>query len=388
MSAEATGQPRRESKLDGEREPRLDGVRGIAVIMVMQLHILAVGFVDERLSWLRAVSNFGWTGVDLFFVLSGFLITGILVRSRENPEHYFRNFYMRRSLRIFPLYYAYLLLYFVLVIKLNLIKFDQSRIAQASEEMPWLWIYGTGLLIAKNGEFLVASINHLWTLAIEEHFYFIWPAIIYFCSPRVVLKICTGGILAVLALRLVLQAFDISPIVLHVLTPTRMDSFMAGGLAAIILKEPYFSYERIYFFSLRCAIACFAVIFAAAIWKGGWLWGDAFTQSLGYTLLSCGFATAIVATLLAPSDSLAARICSARWLRFFGHYGYALYVVHVPINIMVARLLPQARLAEKLASFTLGLVTHAAIVTVLSVAVALASWHLLEKHFLRLKSRF
>src|SRR5262245_4715813 len=139
-----------------------------------------------------AFFGWGWVGVDLFFVLSGFLITGILFDAKEK-ERYFRNFYVRRALRIFPLYYAVLALTLLVVPWLtpNLAPdFQPATSAQA-----WLWLYAANVLQAYEGSWCLGPLNHFWSLAIEEHFYLAWPAVIYLASRRMAMRLC-GGLFA------------------------------------------------------------------------------------------------------------------------------------------------------------------------------------------------
>ena len=122
--------------------------------------------------------------MDLFFVLSGFLITGILFQAK-GLDHYFRNFYARRALRIFPLYYFFLILYYLFVVKFQVVRFGADKMAIAGQDLHWAWFYATTPLeIAWRGSFVTASLNQFWTLSVEEHFYFIWPLLVYCLSRR------------------------------------------------------------------------------------------------------------------------------------------------------------------------------------------------------------
>ena len=141
----------------------------------------------------------GWIGVDLFFVLSGFLITGILYDAKGGP-HYFRNFYMRRSLRIFPLYYAFLILIFAVMPLLRASGADHVG------KQVWMWTYLSNVLFARVGwEGMPAHTTHLWSLAIEEQFYLLWPLLVWLASRRRLIQLCVGSIAVAFATRLVLH---------------------------------------------------------------------------------------------------------------------------------------------------------------------------------------
>ena len=158
--------------------PALDGVRGLAVLMVMTFHFF------QRDDWrhipigraLTSISHIGQTGVDLFFVLSGFLITGILLDAKGSP-HYFRTFYVRRVLRIFPLQYVALAFFFFvlpLIANVPWVPFGDQL---------WGWLYAINLHTTFSSTEARLP-GHFWSLAVEEHFYFIWPAVVLMCSRR------------------------------------------------------------------------------------------------------------------------------------------------------------------------------------------------------------
>ena len=148
-----------------ERIPELDGLRGLAVLMVMAYHAFAYEMVREQWGGLaRAlvwVTNLGWLGVDLFFVLSGFLITGVLLRTRQDAR-YLSNFYWRRALRILPLYF-----FVLLVIGLFYAHAGQFVLLSALFLVNWASLFGVPLIYGP-----------LWSLAVEEHFYLFWPWVV------------------------------------------------------------------------------------------------------------------------------------------------------------------------------------------------------------------
>jgi len=224
-------------KGDQRQIPGLDGVRGLAVLLVIAYHYRLALRSEDVFSkiWIHG-SSLGWCGVDIFFVLSGFLITGILLDMKGTP-HYFRNFYARRTLRIFPLYFGVLAVVYLL---LPLI----ARARLAPDYWPfhhwqmWQWTYLTNFGMAIHGPPAAMtsqiSLGHFWTLSVEEHFYLFWPAIVFALSPRQLKAACIflGG--AALILRCVLAFGHLN---LIGLTPFRLDTLCLGGLLAIYARE-------------------------------------------------------------------------------------------------------------------------------------------------------
>jgi len=193
---------------------------------------------------MRGISFFDFTvstllhlgGVGLFFVLSGYLITGILMDSKGG-DGYFRSFYARRMLRIFPLYYAVLVLALVI-----LPQFAHAKAANfgriAGDEWSY-WVFLQNFTIAAAGRFRHAILDVTWTLAIEEQFYLLWPLVVFLFSRRTLLWISGALVLMALVVRLVLVlGYDVNPIAIFVLTPTRMDTLAAGAWLALWARGP------------------------------------------------------------------------------------------------------------------------------------------------------
>src|SRR5262249_4475877 len=201
----------------------LDGLRGLAIALVVFYH--TTNYAMARSAFDRALTvlpSLGWSGVDLFFVLSGFLITGILLRARQSPT-YFRSFYARRVLRIFPLYYAVLVLLLLIVPRIGVLSpFDGFWNAGASRQGFWYWLYLSNLKVALAGAWQHRVLDITWSLAIEEHFYLLWPLAVRRCSERTLLAICAVTALGALALRVALLATSVSPIAVYVLAPCRL----------------------------------------------------------------------------------------------------------------------------------------------------------------------
>ena len=170
----------------GQHIAALDGIRGTAILLVVIHHLArSVEFEFNLIHPLLRGAAFGWIGVDLFFVLSGFLITGILYDSKASGG-YFKNFHMRRVLRIFPLYYGALLL----VLLLRAI-WPEAGI-YGSESQAWVWVYLTNVVIARKGLGVFGLVDHFWYLAVEQHFYLVWPLAVFLLNRRWLMQLAGG----------------------------------------------------------------------------------------------------------------------------------------------------------------------------------------------------
>ena len=173
--------------------PALDGLRGIAIILVMLHHFTNYRPTSGIDGLIGSVVFFLWTGVDLFFVLSGFLITGILLDSRGS-ERYFTTFYARRTLRIFPLYYLVLFVAFVVLPQFPAVNAVLTGQVDLPPQWPY-WLYLENFSIAARG-WVHGWVDVGWSLAIEEQFYLVWPLVIWLCPPRLLALLCAAIIVA------------------------------------------------------------------------------------------------------------------------------------------------------------------------------------------------
>jgi len=387
VSLESNGPVPRASDGGQQRDshvPALDGLRGLAIIMVLFVHF--VGDAQPYTAFERVLmkaSNYGMWGVDLFFVLSGYLITGILYDSKGSA-HYFRNFYMRRVLRIFPLYYGVLfLLFFVLPLFPSLVP---TGLAESSRHQGWVWSYGVNLFIAQRGEWALPYISHFWSLAVEEHFYLLWPVIVLAASRESLLRICAGCALFSLALRIVLSLAGMNEISTQVLTPCRFDALCTGGFLAVAsrsgARDTLIRAARPAVRVLASAILALSALTATTQWLPGP------SHALRSFLIALFFGALLLACVQAEPDSFIGRFFNHPAMRFFGKYSYGIYVFHGVIAYFLVDKRVEDELAKPLGSHLLAVLLQAAAGVGLSVLVSVLSYEWFEKRFLRLKRWF
>lgn len=372
------------------RFPALDGIRGVAVLAVMCYHFTE-GYPRRYIEAnslhgvLAQFLNVSWAGVDLFFVLSGFLITGILIDSKGAPN-YFRNFYMRRVLRIMPLYYGLLIVLFVIAPHLH--TFDRAVRTHLWEQV-WLWFYAANFyqVVATHSLMKTFHVQHLWSLAVEEQFYLMWPFVIFRTRAKTAAKISVFCIFAALILRIVLWEGHVSAETIWNLTFCRMDGLAVGALCAFLVRR---SASRRYLFagarvtSLVAAAGLLGILW----WRRTWYWDDPIMETFGIWLLSIGFGGVLLLSLDAPGTNTVRWIFRRRTLMLFGFYSYAIYVFHYPLILLDERLFPISSLSAHLHSLTLAVGVYTLASTAISFTAAWLSWHLYEKHFIKLKVRF
>jgi peptidoglycan/LPS O-acetylase OafA/YrhL len=387
--------PANQGQQGHERLPALDGLRGIAILLVMLLHFggseKLPGLKKLDLSWVEQaylkVVDAGACGVDLFFVLSGFLITGILFSTKDSSR-YFRNFYLRRTLRIFPLYYGILITLFFLLPRLPL--GNLSAVHQMADRQAGLWFYCANVMIAWE-ETTVYNIDwlqfsHFWSLAVEEHFYLIWPAIVFALNRKTLMKVCGGCILFALVLRLILSGSGHGWSA-YVLTPCRIDGLALGSWLALAARGPH-GMSRLRPWAWIVTPLAFILVLALSFAKAkapaaSWAIG-----SLSSTLYAFFFGGFIVFAVTSSTSSLIYGLFSMRSLTFLGQYSYGLYVFHYLLRPVFKEIIPIDALITWSGSSFLGLLLFAALAILLSIIPAWLSWHLFEKHFLKLKRYF
>jgi peptidoglycan/LPS O-acetylase OafA/YrhL len=364
--------------------PPLDGLRGIAIILVMLHHFTYYRPASGIEAHVAGVLYFGWAGVDLFFVLSGFLITGILLDTRGSPR-YFTTFYARRTLRIFPLYYLVLFLGLVVLPKFPAAHTVVAGPIELPPQWPY-WLYLTNISIAQRG-WVHGWLDVAWSLAIEEHFYLVWPLVIWLCPPRLVALLCAVILVAEPAARIYARGIDYPALWIYVLTWYRVDGLALGALLALAQRRGLFpALDR----SVPIVvIAGVAGIIACTILGGHTWWWNRRMQQYGYSLIAITAGAMLVSAISRPADSLWPRMLSAGWLRAFGKYSYSLYLIHLPVMRAVREYVFNPLQVE-----TIGIgpwseqVLFYGAATAPAFALAWLSWRFFEAPILRLKARF
>ena len=360
------------------RLPTLDGLRAIAILLVvphnLNLMVTSGGIAHVFIAALYR----GWIGVELFFVLSGFLITGILLDARDAPDYY-RSFFVRRVLRIFPLYYATLVVLFVLLPALGLLpaSFKRDPMVELS-----LWAYFSNWY----GAFHQGpdAVSHFWSLAVEEQFYLLWPFVIHRRSAEWVMRLCFAIAAAALALRVAVLLTGTPGI--YTFLVTRMDALALGGAVAAAFRVPSAASWTLDHRRFLIAASVLSLL-AGAVISRGYYFTDPMTLTLGLSFLAIAFALLVAAGVVADRLGAAGWLGALRWsfLRRVAKYSYAMYVLSVPLHFLVGKPALSA-LGLDPGSVVVGF-TYIVVGTALSFLAAAASFHLFEVHFLNLKDR-
>ncbi len=352
--------------------PTLDGLRAIAILLVLYNHVpQLMGHDDGTDGVFWWGSRGAWLGVDLFFVLSGFLITNILLQAKGKP-HALRRFWVRRALRIFPLAYAYLLVLLVLAVAVpgfGALRDKASFIGAAT--------YTLNFHIAAEG-WNDAAFAILWSLCVEEHFYFVWPLVALFARRAVVVV----ALIAVLIVTPVLRAHfaaSVGSVGVYVMTMFRWDTLAWGALLAIAWNSRWrTSMQRIARVLLLPAIVVVGAIVLlpiSAVDAGVTPW----FETVGFSLIAGSFAVCCVCAL--DARSWMRTVLSHPWLVWMGRVSYGLYIWHVVIAAVLVKVLDGLHVQ-------LPLHVSALLWLALLLPFAALSYRCYEAPMLRLKQRF
>ncbi len=359
--------------------PALDGLRGFAVLAVFFYHY--GGGKHSRHAFVRGIGflcSAGWTGVTLFFLLSGFLITGLLWDSK-GERGWFRKFYIRRALRILPLYYGTLLV--ILLWPL----FDHRCSFRSTATVVWIHALYLQNLPHYNWTFKQIPIpfwvEHYWTLAVEEQFYLVWPLLLFFLKTRrqamgLCLFVCLGSV----AFDYLNEMSSYPPALWHSLQSHAGELAFGGGLALAFRGEHWPEVKR----AAQVLGVLGGVVFLVGMYRIG---SPAelffFDATWGLTSITLCFG-GLLSSMIEPG--LLERVGSAGWLRWVGKISFGLYIFHLlPVHgydLLCGWLTGRT---DGTAVFD---VTRLVVAGALTVALAWMSFQYYERRFLRLKARF
>jgi len=374
-----TGKDQKLSQLFRGHIPELDGLRACGITMVIVAHMWPRGGYPHRVYDLLSLS---WIWMDCFFVLSGFLIAGILLDSRSRPDYY-RSFYTRRALRILPVYY-------LLITVLTCATFFHGT-GYLYSGIPtlykwgsswWYFVYLGNVPTAVTGRFPAAargSFNPLWSLQIEEQFYLLFPLLVHRLKLQTLVRTLLGLACFSLLLRIVLYwLFPANGVVQYVSLPCRMEGFALGALIAIRFRMGPWQLSKRNLALMATALITLTCLCGA--WSG-YEPGTPFNRTIGFLIspIACSFVVLCLIRFRGSRVTAALRLSPMQHL---AKISYAAYLFHLPVG---AFLVPfSAALGMRALGYGyLKVVT----VFVLTVILASLSWRFFESPLARLKDR-
>jgi peptidoglycan/LPS O-acetylase OafA/YrhL len=365
------------ARVEHSRVPELDGVRAIAIWMVLVGHIFYGWAVSVRAFAhvpviLLQIVGHGWLGVDLFFVLSGFLITGILLDSRHK-SHYFRNFYARRFLRIMPLYFAVVIAFAIF--------YSHTR----------EYFLLSTLFAANLANLFGVTVPHgpgiLWSLAVEEHFYLLWPLLVYWLDRRK-LTILAIFIIVVTPIARGLAVAHGMPIdaAIYVYSWFRFDGLALGALLAIWVRSP--KPIRVNSYRLTAVFVGLSVLITIIGAPFGLMQRGAIGTALRFNQAQFVFAAFLLAALILQGTRLTAFLRTP-FARLSGSLSYCIYLIHLALGDGYQAVVHRFNLHPSVLFGDFGeVIVRGAVVILASFGLAMLSKKYLEEPVLRLKRYF
>lgn len=361
------------------REQVLDGTRGMAIVLVLIWHCFFLTPNSIAAELYNRFAGLGWLGVDLFFVLSGFLITRILIAERQRPDYYSR-FYLRRVLRIFPAYYFTLMMVYLLVPLI----YPPIRDAQVLYQWPWFLLHAQNWGMAtQHAAYDWPGIHHFWSLAIEEQFYLVWPLLVAMTPPERLRRVCIVLIIGSIATKLVLVGARASWSAVYVTTTARLEGLAYGAFIAALTPATVLFWRRWITCLGGLGLAGLALVAAA---------GASMTSKL--TLIwaipcaSALFGWLLFAIREGTLPRFLAGFLQSRILVWFGRYSYGLYLCHYVIYWCLRPYVPawlgdSTETPDNASVLLLGVMT-----LTLSILYARIMYAMIEAPALRLRDRW
>jgi peptidoglycan/LPS O-acetylase OafA/YrhL len=361
------------------RIPALDGLRGVAILLVLLCHaVFEMQPSSKILTHLVAVGRLAWSGVDLFFVLSGFLIGGILLDSRDSPR-YFKTFYLRRAYRILPLYGVAVSLFLIRYIPFDWMPGWLGKFS--STPIPWFsyLTFTQNIWMAGAGTFGVGAMAATWSLAVEEQFYLTVPFLVRKVSRSHLIFVLSSVVVAAPVLRTILHlTFKYGNFANYVLMPCRADALSLGVLAALMVRTPrswnWLHTRR----SVLYGVSSFLFIGLALLTYAGYDATAGPMVIIGYSWLAL-FYTFCLLIAVTESRGPVHRVLTSRGLTQLGVLAYCTYLLHLPLMEASRRVLGiHFVYASEATQFVGGLIGIA-----LTLVIAKISWAFFEKPLLR-----
>lgn len=358
------------------RIPELDGIRALAIWMVLASHLF-YGYPNPDGAFahipnvILGVISHGWLGVDLFFILSGFLITGILLDSKTRPA-YFRNFYSRRALRILPLYFTVIALMWLCYAGAS--RFFLISLAFLANFSPYL---NAG---APHG----ASV--FWSLSVEEHFYLLWPLLVLYLSRRNLTILSALIVVGTPILRGVCASRGMGIGEIYLYSWFRFDGLALGALLAVWVRTPYNTARNT--FKLAALLLSIALVITLVGLPFGLMQKGTLGAALRYTQSQLPFAAFILSALMLRATKWTALLRSS-FARLSGDLSYCIYLIHLAVGDAYEFFTKALKLNVAGAAGAFGVVlVRAVVILLVTFALALLSRKYLEAPFQRLKRVF
>lgn len=340
----------------------LDGIRAIAALMVMSCHFFQILNLKGGIYYyLNKIAIFGGTGVSLFFVLSGFLITRLLLITKSK-NNYFINFYARRALRIFPLYYLFLFIYYFVY------PFVYKNSITPFSSQVYYWVYLQNFAITFNWG--TDGPAHFWSLAVEEHFYLIWPLVIFVSNSKNIIKIALLIIIFAFLLRIF---FIINNLDVFYFTFTRFDELALGSIFSILEFNGQLKKIKTKLFLQLITLIIIPTLILWGFYTGQ---QNKIVQVIKFNLLSFFYFFTIGYVINMSDDNVIKKLLKMKFFSYSGKISYGLYVYHPLCFIIYNKYFHTEILLDFMLSF------------ILTYLVATFSYFTFENYFLKLKTRF
>lgn len=361
----------------------LDGLRALAILMVCIAHFYQVDelslYTDNKLFGVITfkLSQLGLKGVELFFILSGYLITRILLNTKNSPN-YFKSFYMRRVLRIFPLYYFVLFLSFIVLPSFISLSSEAQQIIGAQWK---LWTYTSNMFFIFPVNWDISSFpnfGHFWSLSVEEHFYLIWPFIIYYFRSSKIIHIMWF----VFFFSMTCWIFGFYALIFKWTTLTYASALAMGGILAYYEYRNKLLIEKLYIrISKYASIFLFLFVLSAFMPRSMGMIGSL----IGYVVSLLFFSMLVLMAVF--GNSKIKMVFDHKILFFIGKISYGIYIYHGLLRPYFKEFFYYP-MHDFFGGGIFTSMIYTISVTFVSIFLAYVSWELFEKHILKLKKYF